>query len=75
MGDVLKYVLGGIIWTAACFLIWINAVFFGFPKTHEDLIEMGYSELQLAIPEIIATVIPVLWIAAPILLYIYLKRS
>lgn len=74
MGNVLKYVSGGIIWTAVCFRVWANAVFFGLPKTHEDLIKMGYSEFQLAIQDIVAAVIPVLWIAVPVLLYLYLKR-
>ena len=49
----------------------------GFPKTKEDLLEMGYTEFDFMIRNIVCTATPIVWIAAPILFFVvcnYLKK-
>lgn len=72
-----KYLGGIIIWSAVCFNYWIDAIFKGFPKTKEDLLEMGYTEFDFMIRNIVCTATPIVWIAAPILFFVvcnYLKK-
>ena len=60
-------ILSGMIWTAICFFTWANVLFWGFPKTQDDLISMGFSKFDLALREFLFCFIPIAWILVPII--------
>lgn len=73
----LLFVIYGIMWTALCFFIWTAIAFAGFPKTREDLMQMGWTDLNFALQNIMLIMLPIAWIGVPIFLIIrdtYFKK-
>lgn len=68
-----KYILGGLAWSAFCFWAWIQALFYGFPHTADELMALDPTGYQVA--EILQYVIPALWLLAPMVLYAVKTRE
>lgn len=78
MKNILIYLGCIIAWSFICFNFWLNTIFMGFPKTKEDLMEMGYTQFDFMLQDIMFIATPIIWIAVPILFFIiryYLKKK